>query len=472
MKLNRRIITVMTAVLALFLIIVIYLTYFTVFKAGEIINSNYNQRAWEKEARILRGSIYDRNGVELAKSEKSDNGQKRVYPFDKLYAHTIGYNSRNYGKTGIELKFNNYLLKTQSVIDVLKKETGEKEYLNGAKLDLTLDNAMTKLASELLGKDNGSVVAMNPVTGEIYCMYSNPSFNPNDSYLMENWDVLTEDKNAPFLFRATQGLYAPGSTFKIVSATAGINAGFESYTIDDKGTAMVGGKEFKNASKKAYGNIGMLDAIKYSSNVYFTTLSEKIGNEAFEKTAKQYYATKKIPFDIETKSLPLEFDSLDKAYLAAVSIGQGDLRVTPLNMALVAAAVANEGVMMKPYIVEKAYYDDEQVIYRATGEALSTVCDRKTALSLTEYMVECVSGGTGTAARVSGITVAGKTGTAQNEKEGKDHAWFIGFAPAQNPQIAICVMKEYIGRGGGSVCAPIAGRIINYALKNGLISKE
>ena len=122
MKLNKRIITVMTAVLALFLVIVIYLTYFTIFRAGDIVNSSYNQRVWEKEERILRGTIYDRSGTVLAQSEQEGDSQKRIYPYGKLYAHTIGYNSRTYGKTSIELKFNSFLLKTQSVIDVLKKE--------------------------------------------------------------------------------------------------------------------------------------------------------------------------------------------------------------------------------------------------------------------------------------------------------------------------------------------------------------
>ncbi len=469
MKLNKRIIVVMTAVLALFLIIVIYLTYFTVFMAPDIINSNYNQRIWEKEERILRGKIYDRSGVIIAESKETDDGQKRIYPFGSLYAHTVGYNSRTYGKTNIELEFNGYLLKTQSVINVLKNE--KSDFSKGANLSLTLDNGMTQLAAKLMGNDNGSVVAVNPVTGEVYCLYSNPSFDPNENKLIENWDKLTEDENAPFFARATQGLYAPGSTFKVVSAAAGIGKGFEEFTTDDEGKTNVGGKEFKNAGGKAYGIIGMEDAIRVSSNVYFTELSSKIGNDAFRKTARDFFVTRKVPFDIGTKASELDFEDFDKAELASVSIGQGKLQVSPFNMALVACAVANGGVIMKPYMVEEAFYDNGESIYNASTDTLSRAIDRESAVMLTEYMKACVASGTGTAARVSGISVAGKTGTAENEKAGKTHAWFIGFAPADNPQIAICVMKEYSGRGGGSVCAPIAGKIINYALKNGLITK-
>lgn len=472
MKLNKRIITVMTAVLTLFLIIVLYLTYFTIFLAPDIVNSSYNQRVWEKEERILRGTIYDRNGEILAKSEETDDGQKRVYPFGSLYAHTIGYNSRTYGKTNLELKFNDYLLKTQSVIEVLKNEqSGEKQFSSGANLSLTLENGMTQLAAQLLGNDNGSVVAINPVTGEVYCLYSNPSFDPNEGKLMENWDKLSEDESAPFFARATQGLYAPGSTFKVVTAAAGIDTGLENFTTEDEGKTTVGGKEFKNAGEKAYGNIDMLNAVRVSSNVYFTELAPKIGNNIMEEMAEKFFITRKIPFDIDTKASGLDFSRFDKAELASVAIGQGKLQVSPFNMAMVACGVANGGVIMRPYMVEEAFYDNGGNLYKASEEVLSRVTDYDTAQRLKEYMTACVESGTGTAARVGGIKVAGKTGTAENERAGKTHAWFIGFAPAENPQIAVCVMKEYSGRGGGSVCAPIAGKIISYALKNGLITK-
>lgn len=471
MKLNKRIITVMVSVLALFLVIVVYLTYFTIFRAEKIVNSSYNQRIWEKEQRILRGNIYDRNGEIMAKSEKTDNGQKRVYPFGELFAHTIGYNSRTYGKTGLELKFNSYLLKTQSMVDVLKKENEKAEFSEGAGLSLTLDYKMTKLAASLLGKDNGSVIALNPVTGEVYCIYSNPSFDPNEEALLSAWDSLNERTDAPFFPRTTQGLYAPGSTFKVITAAAGIISGNEEYVTEDSGKTKVGGKEFKNAGEKAYGQITMKDAIKYSSNVYFTELSEIIGNEIFEKTANAFCISKKIPFDIETKGIKQKFSELDKAHLASVAMGQGALQVTPLHMALVASAIANDGVIMQPYMVEKAFFDDGDILYKAPSDVLSKAIDSSVAQKLTEFMKECVASGTGSAARVSGIEVAGKTGTAQNEQDGKDHAWFIGFAPAEKPQIALCVMKEYSGRGGGSVCAPIAGKIIKYALNNGLVNK-
>ena len=172
---------------------------------------------------------------------------------------------------------------------------------------------------------------------------------------------------------------------------------------------------------------------------------------------------------MESRTGTVDFENMDNAALAEASIGQGTILVSPFNMALVAGAIANNGVLMKPYIVEEASYDNGEVIYSAPTGVLNESIDSNTAYALNTYMQGCVSGGTGTAARVSGITVAGKTGTAETGK-GADHAWFIGFAPAENPQIALCVMVEHKSGGGGGVCAPIASRIISYAYKNGIIT--
>lgn len=472
MKLNKKIITVMSVVCSLFLVTIIYLTYFMLFQAKEISNSTYNQRIWAKEEKVLRGNIYDRNGVLLAESVQTENGQKRKYPHGKLYAHTIGYNNRTYGKTNIELKFNNYLLKTESVIDVLKRKDDDKRLDMGANLELTFDNEMTTLASSLMNGANGSVVAINPKTGEVYCMFSNPTFDPNEESLLKNWDKLSTEGESVFVARATQGRYAPGSTFKIVTAATAIEAGLGDYLITDNGSVKIGGHIFNNAGKKEYGDITMLEAIKHSSNVYFTSISQKFSKKSFEYMADEFYITKKIPFDLDVKSSKLNFDAMDNVELASTAIGQGKLQVTPLNMALVSCAIANNGTIMKPYIVSKAYHEKGSTLYKAKSSVLSSPIKKSTAKEITEYMTECVKSGTGRRAQVSGITVAGKTGTAENEKKGKTHAWFIGFAPAENPQIAICVMKEYSGSGGGSVCAPIASKIINQAYRSGLISNK
>lgn len=471
MKLNKRIITVMAAVCSLFLAEIIYLTYFSLFQAKDIVNSSYNQRIWEKEERVLRGNIYDRSGTLLAQSRETDDGQKREYPYKELYAHSIGYNSRTYGKTNIELKFNDYLLRTQNVLDVLRSEDKKAHFENGASLELTLDHELTKTAAELMRKSNGAVTAMNPATGEVYCLYSYPSFDPNEEVLVKNWDSLTGDEASPFVARATKGLYAPGSTFKIITSAAGIMSGYENFTFKDEGKIKIDGKELKNSGGRSYGNLDMAGAFKHSSNVYFSALSQKIGADKLGSTAEDFLITKEIPFDIPTSGRNVTFSGLSGIELASTAIGQGKLLVTPMHMMMAASAIANDGIMMKPFMVRRAFYENGGDVYNMQPFSLSNATDANTAAIIKEYMIGCVKSGTGRSARVSGIEVAGKTGTAENEKEGKTHAWFVCFAPADNPQIAICVMKEYSGSGGGSVCAPIAAKLIKKALETGIITK-
>ncbi len=471
MKLNKRIIKAMSIVCSLFLIVIIYLTYFTFFEAKDIVNSSYNQRIWEKEEKVLRGKIYDRKGFVLAESKKTESGQKRVYPYKGLYTHSVGYNSRVFGKTNIELNFNDYLLKTESILNALKNnDSKEKDFSVGANLNLTLDHEMTKLASSLMKNSNGSVIALNPITGETYCLYSNPTFDPNEDYLIENWDELTQSEFSPFLSRATQGLYAPGSTFKIVTSASAIENGFSDYELEDEGKIKINGKEIRNSGEKAHGLIGMEDGFRLSSNVYFSTLAKKLGKKNLNNSMEDFYLNRKIPYDISTKAVEFNFDNLDDLSVALTGIGQGQLQVTPLHMALTACAVANDGIIMRPYIVQSASYDDGRKIYNFEPQILASAIKPSTASILKEYMVQVTKSGTGTSARVSGIEVAGKTGTAENEKKNKTHAWFVGFAPADNPQIVVCVMKEYSGRSGGAVCAPIASKIIKHALNNGLIN--
>lgn len=474
MKLNKRIVTVMTTVLALFLILVIYLTYFTLFVAPELQVSTYNPRIWEKEESVLRGEIYDRNGEILAYSEKTDTGQTRIYPYGDLYAHTIGYNCRVYGKSNIELQFNDHLLATKTTFKIKKEtEDGEEKLENGANLYLTLDHSMTELAKNALGSSRGSVIAINPKTGEVYCLYSNPSFDPNEDALSENWETLQNRDDYPLVARATKGLYAPGSTFKIITASAAIEAGHGNFTMNDTGKTSVDGRPFKNYGGYSYGTMDMKKAITKSSNVYFAEISQLVGKDNLGNMAEKLYITKKVSFDIDVDARNAGFKDFNNVALAEASIGQGTLQVTPFNMAIAACAIANDGVIMKPYMAIKSVYDNGEIEKRfGVGEVLARgVIGDGTARTIRDYMKSCVDEGTGKGARVSGLTVAGKTGTAENERKGKEHAWFVGMAPAENPQIVVCVMKEYSGDTGGTVCAPIAAKIINYALKNGLITK-
>lgn len=464
MKYNRKIIFVMVFVCALFLSLAVYLTYFELFSAETVIKSSYNRRIWEEEDNVLRGSITDRCGTVLAYSEEDGDSQKRIYPYASRYAHVIGYNSRTYGKTGLELKYNDMLLASDTITSISDAITGSQEKAEGANLRLTVDNSLTAKAESLMKGKNGAVVAIVPKTGEVLCLYSNPAFDPNEDALTAQWDSLAESEDSPFLGRAASGLYAPGSTFKVVTAAAAIDSGYSSYTVNDEGSYTVDGYTLKNYGGHSYGQIDLRSGFAKSSNVMFAALSVMMGEDRMRKAAEGFGVGQQIPFDITAQTSSMNYSGkMSDPELAAVGIGQGKLLMTPLNMALIASAIANNGIMMQPYLVENAAFASGRSIYSAKQGIWKTAVSPSVANQVGELMIECVQSGTGTSARISGVTVAGKTGTAQNEKEGKEHAWFIGYAPAEDPEIAICVMQEYSGVTGSS-CAPIARDLIKQYL--------
>lgn len=464
MKYNGKIITVMVVICAMFLSLAVYLTYFTLFDADTIVENKFNKRIREREESILRGSIFDSSGEVLAYSSMEGNKQKRYYPYSGRYAHVIGYNSVTYDKSGLENTFNDILVKEDPLQEISGFFDMNKEMSKGADLYLTIDNALTAKAEKLMGRKNGSVVALKPKTGEVLCMYSNPTFDPNDSYLNENFASLSQSENAPFLGRASQGLYPPGSTFKIVTAAAALEAGVAGNILDE-GEIVIDGYVVKNYNNKKLGEIDVKQGFAKSSNVMFASYGVQIGEKRLKDVASRFGIGEKFDFDIRTsKSLFNYENAMGQTDLAACGIGQGKLLVTPLNMALVAAAIANDGVIMEPYIVEKALYPSGRQAYAAKPNVWKTAVSGAVASVVESMMIECVETGTGAGAKISGVTVAGKTGTAENEESDKTHAWFVCYAPAEDPEIAICVMQEYAGVTGSS-CAPIAKALIEYYLQ-------
>ncbi len=463
MKYNGKIIVVMVVICAMFLSLAVYLTYFTIFQAPDVIENKYNKRIREREESVLRGAIFDSQGEVLAYSSMDNNRQKRYYPYSSRYAHVIGYNSVTYDKSGLESTFNDILVKTDPIEDISKFFSMNKEMPKGTDLYLTINNAFTAKAEKLMGKNNGAVVALKPKTGEVICLYSNPSFDPNEDALTSNFSLLSQHEDSPFVGRSTQGLYPPGSTFKIITAAAALEEGC-AVSITDEGSIVIDGYEVKNYEGKTLGEIDAKTGFAKSSNVMFATYGVKVGEKKLKDVASRFGIGEAIDFDIRTSKSLFNYDNaMSQTDLAACGIGQGKLLVTPLNMALVASAIANDGVIMKPYIVEKALYAGGRQAYVAKPQVWKTAVSAYTASIIEEYMIECVNSGTGTGAKISGVTVAGKTGTAENEKEGKEHAWFVCYAPAEDPEIVICVMQEYRGRTGSS-CAPIAKELITYYL--------
>ena len=448
----------------LFMTMVVYLSVFGVTEAKKLEKSVYNQRLSDKENQIQRGSIYDKNGVLLAES-KAENGKRvRVYPYGSLYTHLIGYNSEIYGKSKLELSYNEYLTGESAIgtaMNIASAVTGEEK--RGMDLVLTVDHRLQKYSSDVLGNKKGCIIVMDAESGGIRAMVSKPTFEPGEPKLSEGWGGLTERDDSPFLARATGGLYAPGSTWKTVSAVPIIEKGLENEIFNDEGKITVGGREYQNSKEKAYGEITLKEAFYKSSNVYFAKMGSSMGKEALS-VYDEFLLGKNIDFDFPLTDSVLsdKISKMSETDIASTSIGQGKLMVTPLYMTMIASSVANGGEMILPYLVEKAGRGNVKA-YEGRRKVLANPIDTETSEKLKEMMALCVSEGTGRAASVSGIKVYGKTGTAQNETD-KSHDWFIGFAENdEGEKSVICVMLEYNGVGS-SEAASMAGRVLSYWL--------
>jgi penicillin-binding protein A len=335
----------------------------------------------------------------------------------------------------------------------------------GNNLVLTIDHNLQQLAYRLLNGRNGSVVAMNPKTGEVLAIASNPAFDANEKSLSKNWQELVESKEYPFLPRATMGLYTAGSTFKTITSAAAVETGLGDGSFEDKGSVIIDGKKFTNQGGKAYGTINLQRALSVSSNVAFSQLGVQLGEKKLKDISGRFGFGDSIHFDIPLKKSLLNYENMSKADMAAVAIGQGKVLVTPLHMAMITSCIANNGVMMKPMLVSRIQsYQGKEVKAIKPSVLYGDVISRETAYIVKNMMKEVVKNGTGKNAAIQGVHVAGKTGTAENElsarDEDKEHTWFVGFAPAENPQIAVAVILEYNGGTGGKTAAPIARDIM------------
>ncbi len=459
---NRRIVNILIVMSLLFLTLIGYLTYFELALKDGIARNPFNKRQWAYEEDTVRGSIYDKTGTVLAKSD--DTG--REYPFGALYSHVIGYNSTVYGKSQLEFKYNNLLLGQDELSQAFNLSSGKRA---GYDLTLTIDHGLQGLASSRLGKRNGAVVALNPKTGEVLALVSKPDFDPNSDELTKKWADLTESEASPLLPRAVSGLYAPGSTFKIITSTGAIEKGFDGGEYTDYGTVTIGGKTFENYKTKAFGKINMERGFEVSSNNVFCTLGAKLGSSELRGISERFGFNKMFDFDLSMSKSRFPQKDTDDAGAAALGIGQGEILATPIQMAMVTSAIANGGIIMKPYLLQRATNQNGFVVFENKPQQLYKALSPEVAGRISNMMVNTVKNGTGAGATIRGIQVAGKTGTAENEQsvkqKGKEHVWFVAFAPAENPEIAVAVMLEYSGGSGGELCAPIAKELIEKYLR-------
>lgn len=472
-KENRRILILLSGLTCLSLVIILYLTYFMFFKAETIKNHSANRRSWIEEAKILRGTIYDRDKEVIAYSKGEEGDYRRFYNYPRIYSHIIGYANPSLGKGGLELSYNDQLLNknTAMTFDGFKNLFDQKKL--GNNLRLTIDTNLQNYTHEVLeetGKKCAAVV-MNPKTGEIYSMVSLPDFDA--STIVEDWKDIASSQDGPLVNRVTQGMYPPGSTFKVVTSVGLLENPSIDQSYEDTGVQEIAGREFKNANPDIqYGPVKLKQALTHSLNTYFVTKGVELGEAKLGDVADRFMFNKNVDFDLPLKKSVFDHSkSMDRVQVAASSIGQGQVLATPLQMAMVASTIANDGKLMKPYLVAEVESPSGSMVEKTEPKVLSEVTDEEVAQTLQDYMVNVVRNGSASRAYARRLNVAGKTGTAENAS-GKDHAWFIGFAPAKDAKFAVAVIVEQTKGYGGTVAAPIARDLLVYANKHITVDED
>jgi peptidoglycan glycosyltransferase len=473
---NRQIVKLFGFIVVLFGVLVAFTSYWSVFDAEALKEKDANKRPLFEQQQIERGRIVTADGVVIAKSVAKGRGDSlryvRHYPEGALYGHPIGYSFMQYGDSEFEAFHNDTLVGEESEFaSILDELTGAKQ--EGNDIVTNIDSGAQRVAlADLEAAGFGAVVAIEPQSGRVRVMASNKPYDPNR--IPDEYEDLANNKlETPLLNRGSQGLYPPGSTFKVVTAASALESGAitPETTIAAPGTLEVEGQPLANDFDTSYPPIPLDFALTNSVNTWFAQVGEEIGGDTLFETMRKFGFGSTPPIDLPddqvyTSGVLDEEEGLlgpgDAVDVGRVAIGQERLLASPLQMAMVAAAVANKGKLMKPQIWSRVVDPDGRVTEKLDPSEYSQAISAETAADLTTAMEGVVNEGTGTNAAISGVPVAGKTGTAEtpgNEScgggEDENQAWFIGFAPADDPQIAIAASVECTPEFGGDVAAPI-----------------
>jgi peptidoglycan glycosyltransferase len=478
---NRPIVRLYGLVVVLFALLLAFTSRWTIFEASSLRESTLNARGVLEQQHIRRGRILAANGAVLARSVRGAEGTYyRRYPTGEEFEHAVGYSYiyPDLGQTGIE-RFRNDALtgKTgrnlQSVLDQLqgKKPQGEDVFT-------TLDPKAQRVAISALGGHQGAVVALDPRTGAVRVMVSTPGFDPNSLGSPRNYAKLaTDSAGRPLINRATQFGYAPGSTFKVVTATAAIDTG--AFTAESmlsgRNRVPISGVPLQNDENESFGPITLTEALVKSVNTVWAQVAERLGKQTMARYMNRFGFDRKPQLDYPADEMSVSGPYLGSHRLSPTSplvdvgrmgIGQDKLAVVPLQMAEVAAAVANRGRLMVPHLTERIVDADGRTVDRISPHVQSVVMKPSTAKSVTTMMEAVVNEGTGTQAQIPGVKVAGKTGTAETQIGAAiNNVWFIAFAPAANPTVAIAVTLQGVPGQGAAFAAPVARQVMESLLR-------
>jgi penicillin-binding protein A len=473
---NRQIGRIFGLFALLFTVLIGFTSQWSIFEAEGLEDNPANRRSLLEAATIPRGVITAADGEELAVSEQVASGEEprfeRRYPQGSLFAHEVGYFFTDAGSAGLERFYDDDLAGRGDELENLFGDIFEQD--EGDDLATNLDPEAQRTAVDALSAagDGGAVVALEPDTGKVRVMASLPGFDPNT--VPEQIDELNQSEDSLILNRATQARYLPGSTFKVVTTTAALDSGelTPESVLNGDSPKVIGGTPLENAGGESFGAISLTDALTNSVNTVFAQVGEQLGSETLFDYMERFGLGRAPPLDYPADQLFASgvyegselLDGGDPVDVGRIAIGQERLQVTPLQMAMIAAAVANDGSLMAPRLGDAIMAPDGRVKDRIGSSEASQVMSAETAAALTEMMTNVVQEGTGTAAALQGIDVAGKTGTA--ETGDGDQAWFIAFAPSDDPQMAIAVTVEPPSGFGGEVAAPIASQVLEVLLAN------
>ena len=476
------------AVTVLLLLLVAQLTYLQVVDAKRLAHDPLNRRVALRDLRAPRGEIVSADNRVLARSVPSNDEYKlqRVYPFGELVAPVVGFQSIVVGSTGLERTYSSVLagrggsrLGFRDLADFIRGKTRVGNLITSLRVDAQLK------AKELLGNQRGSVVVIEPTTGAVVVMYSNPSFDPSplaghiSRDVQQYFDLLSNAPDNPALSRAFREIYPPGSTFKVVTAASALDAGTVTLeTAFPSRTSLTPPQSSQPIANFGASSCGgdLTTVFVRSCNTAFAQMGLDLGNDFVPRMAG-FGVGEAPPLDVSpgaavsTGPTAGSFDT-NKPFFALAGIGQGDVATTPLQMALVAAGIANGGIVMEPHVGTAVRDDEGRLLTTIEPKVWKRAATPATAATVRDLMIQVVNGrnGTGTAARLPGITVAGKTGTAQTQPGEDPHAWFVAFAPAEAPRYAVAVIVEHGGNSGseatgGRVAAPIARDLLEFLLQ-------
>jgi|SRR5680860_510864 len=450
------------------------LVYWQVVQTDSLLENNANRRLILMEKRVTRGGIFDRNGEIIAQTQTSKGKKERVYPKGELFEPLLGYSTVKLGAAGLEGSLAEWLLGIKKATPTQAVQQLFALPRQGDDVVLTLDTRLQSIAYNALKGKVGAVVALDPRTGEVLALVSQPSFDPTTidqdmAKIIDDEGKRAVDKKQDPLSNHAFSKFTPGSVMKVVTSAALFRSGLNTTDLyNSTGSANINGQVITEQNGKAFGWVNYNMALAHSCNAYFATFGVKAGDKQFLSATKGFGFGQEIPFELYVPPSSItkaaEFPAtLTPNLLAASAFGQGEVMVTPFHMALIMAGIANHGVIMTPHIVERVLDPMQAVIFQQKPQPWLTALSKEEADKITSAMVTAVTDGTASPGAIPNVQVAAKTGSAEPGGNVKTHGWYIAFAPAEAPRIAIAVIVEHGGTGGGAA-APIARQIMQEAL--------